>query len=146
MKNILCPISDERINEQVTRLNALMVIITVVVAFVSGSFLLLIFLMADFYIRAFTGLKYSPVSYLSFRLCNALHLPEKPIDKAPKIFAARLGFIMSGVIAALFILKFHLAAGIIAGVLVFFAFLEFAFAICVGCVIYSYLVLPFFKK
>ena len=146
MKNILCPISDERINEQVTRLNALLAIVTVVLAFVSKSPLFLIFLMADFYMRGFTMLKYSPISYASSRLSNALQLTNKPIDKAPKIFAARLGFVMSSVISLLFIFNFQLSAGIIAGVLIFFASLEFAFAICIGCTIYSYLVLPFHKK
>lgn len=146
MKNILCPISDERINEQVTRLNALFAIATVVLAFVSKSPLFLIFLMADFYMRAFTKIKYSPISYASSQLINALQLSKKPIDKAPKIFAARLGFVMTSIISLLFILEFQLAALIVSSILVFFATLEFAFAICVGCTIYSYLVLPFFKK
>ncbi|HBL76069.1 MAG: hypothetical protein A2W90_11680 [Bacteroidetes bacterium GWF2_42_66] len=146
MKNILCPISDERINEQVTRLNALFAIVTVVLAFVSKSPVFLIFLMADFFMRAFTRLKYSPISYMSVGLSNALQLPAKSIDKAPKIFAARLGFVMTTVISLLFILNLKLAALVVAGVLVFFATLEFAFAICVGCAIYSYFVLPFYKK
>ncbi|MDX9881228.1 MAG: DUF4395 domain-containing protein [Prolixibacteraceae bacterium] len=146
MKNILCPISDERINEQVTRLNALFAIVAVVLAFVSKSPVFLIFLMADFFMRAFTRLKYSPISYMSIGLSNALQLPAKSIDKAPKIFAARLGFVMTTVISLLFILNLKLAALVVAGVLVFFATLEFAFAICVGCAIYSYVVLPFYKK
>lgn len=146
MKNILCPISDERVNEQVTRLNAFFVIVAVALAFIGKSPLFLIFLMADFYMRAFTKLKYSPISYLSSGLSNALQLPSKPIDKAPKIFAARLGFLMTSIICLLFILEFQVAAGIVAGILVFFATLEFAFAICIGCVIYTYLVLPFYKK
>ena len=146
MKNILCPISDERINEQVTRLNALFAIVTVILAFVSKSPVFLIFLMADFFMRAFTRLKYSPISYMSVGLSNALQLSAKSIDKAPKIFAARLGFIMTTVISLLFILNLKLAAVLIAGILVFFATLEFAFAICVGCAIHSYVVLPFYKK
>lgn len=145
MKNILCPISDERINEQVTRLNALLTIFTIVTAFVLNSAIFLIFLAADFYIRAFTKLKYSPISYLSSSLSNALNLPLKKIDKAPKVFAARLGFVMSLLITVLYILNFTVASTVMAGVLVFFASLEFAFAICVGCTVYTYVVLPFFK-
>lgn len=145
MKNLFCPISDERINEQITRLNALFTILTIVLAFALGSTLFLVFLVADFYIRAFTRLKHSPISYLSSSLSNALNLPLKQIDKAPKIFAARMGFLMSTIIAVLFILNYSMAANIVAGILVFFAGLEFAFAICVGCTIYTYLVLPFNK-
>ena len=102
--------------------------------------------MADFFIRAFTNLKFSPISYASHFLSNALSLPVKLIDKAPKIFAARLGFLMTAVIAVLFIFDFKLASVVVSSLLVFFAGLEFVFAICIGCLIYTYLVLPFYKK
>lgn len=146
MKNLVCPISDERVNEQVTRFNAMFAIVTIVLAFVLNSVLLIVFLMSDFFIRAYTVMKYSPISFMSFSLNNALGLPVRLIDKAPKIFAARLGFLMSTVIALLFAFEFKLASMIVAGVLVFFAGLEFVFAICVGCTIYTYLILPFYKE
>lgn len=146
MKNLVCPISDHRVNEQVTRLNAFFTIATVVLAFVFNSLLLLIFIMTDFFIRAFTEIKFSPISFVSHYLSNALSLPVKMIDKAPKVFAARLGFLMTLIIAALFSFKLTIASAIIASILVFFASLEFFFAICVGCLIYTYLVLPFYKE
>lgn len=146
MKNLICPISDQRVNEQVTRFNAMFAIAIVVLAFVINSVFLLTFLMADFFIRAFTELKFSPVSYAGYYLSNAFGLPVKMIDKAPKVFAARLGFLMTAVIAVFFIIDLKVAAVIVAGVLVFFASLEFLFAICAGCTIYTYLILPFYKK
>ena len=146
MKNILCPISDQRVNEYVTRINALLAIVVLVLAFELNSVFLFAFLMADFYIRAFTEIKFSPISFVSHYLSNAFNLSVKLIDKAPKIFAARLGFMMTTVIVFLFILNLTTAAMIVAGILIFFAGLEFVFAICVGCMIYTYLVLPFYKK
>jgi hypothetical protein len=146
MKNLVCPISDQRVNEQVTRLNALFTIGTVLLAFILNSAFLFVFLMADFFIRAFTEIKFSPINYISYYLSNALNLPVKLIDKAPKIFAARLGFLMTTVIAGLFIFSFKVASIVVAVTLIFFASLEFIFAICVGCLIYTYFVLPFYKK
>lgn len=146
MKNLVCPISDQRVNEQVTRLNAMFAIGTVVLAFVLNSVILFVFLMADFFIRAFTEMKFSPISFASHYLSNALNLPIKMIDKAPKIFAARLGLVMTSVITGLFIFELKVASVIVASILVFFASLEFFFAICVGCMIYTYLILPFYKK
>ena len=146
MKNLVCPISDQRINEQVTRLNALFTIGIIVLDFVLNSVLFLIFLMADFFIRAFTEIKFSPISYVSHYLSNALNLPLKMIDKAPKIFAARMGFLMTAIITGLFVSDLYLASVIVSGFLVFFATLEFLFAICAGCMIYAYLILPFYKK
>ncbi len=145
MKNIICPVSKEIVNERVTRVNAMIAILLIAVGFISNSVLFFVFLLADFYIRAFTGVKYSPISYFSSKLLNALNFTEKPIGKAPKIFAARLGFIMSLIITILFSLSLNSAALIVAGVLVFFSSLELVLGICVGCIIYTYIILPFYK-
>src|SRR6056297_1356736 len=145
MKHLVCPISEEKINEQVTRINALLTVLLVVAGFVFQSVLFFVFLLADFYIRAFTQLKYSPISFVSAKLVNALNLDKKPIAKAQKIFAARLGFVMTLAISILLYYNLVTAAIVIGGILVFFATLEFALAICVGCIIYTYLVLPFYK-
>ncbi len=146
MKNLVCPISDQRVNEQVTRLNAMFTIGIVVLAFALNSVLLFIFLMADFFIRAFTEIKFSPINFASHYMSHTLNLPIRMIDKAPKVFAARLGFLMTTVIAGLFIFSFKIASVVVAGILIFFASLEFLLAVCVGCMIYTYLVLPFYKK
>ncbi|MFW5821959.1 MAG: DUF4395 domain-containing protein, partial [Tangfeifania sp.] len=143
MKHLVCPISEEKINEQVTRINALLTVLLVAAGFIFQSVLFFIFLLADFYIRAFTQLKYSPISFLSAKLANALNLDKKPIAKAQKIFAARLGFVMTLAISILLYFNLTTAAIVVGGILVFFATLEFALAICVGCIIYTYLVLPF---
>lgn len=145
MKHIVCPVSNEKINEHITRLNALFGVIILLNAFLFNSVFFLIFLAADFYIRAFTNLKFSPISYASHWLTNTLNLKNKSIAKAPKIFAARLGFFMMLVITSLFLLGLSQTALVVAGILVFFASLEFALTICVGCIIYTYLILPFYK-
>ena len=145
MKNILCPISDERINERVTRISAFFGILLVVTGFVTNSILFFIILLADFYIRAFTKMKFSPISYISFSMANAFNLSKKNIDKAPKIFAARLGFLMMLTIIVLYLLQLHTAALVVGGILVFFATLEFVLAVCMGCIMYTYLILPFYK-
>jgi len=146
MKHLVCPVSEEKINEKVTRINALLTVMLVVAGFALNSILFFIFLLADFYIRAFTQLKFSPISFVSVKLANALNLDKKPIAKAQKVFAARLGFVMTLVISVLYFFNLSTAAMVIGGILVFFATLEFALAICVGCMIYTYLVLPFYNK
>jgi hypothetical protein len=146
MKNLVCPISDQRVNEQVTRFNAMFTIGIIALAFVLNSVFLFVFLMADFFIRGFTSIRFSPINYASHYLSNAFNFPVKMIDKAPKIFAARLGFLMTIVIASSYILNLKLVAIIVSSLLIFFASLEFLFALCVGCIIYTYLILPFYKK
>lgn len=146
MKQLVCPISKEKIDERITRSNALLGILLLVLAIVFKSSFFVVFLAADFFIRAFTKIKYSPISYLSHLLTNALGFSKKSINKAPKIFAARLGFIMASLIMVLTISGLHSAALFITGILIFFSALEFALALCVGCIIYTYLILPFYKN
>lgn len=145
MKQLICPISNEMVNERLVRLNAFFTILLVVAGFAFNSIVFPLVLLADFFIRAFTRSKLSPVSFASTGLLRLLQLSKKPIDKAPKIFAARLGFFMTLVIATLFLLQLYTASMVVAGILVFFATLEFAFGICVGCIIYTYFVLPLYK-
>ncbi|WP_303923987.1 DUF4395 domain-containing protein [Draconibacterium sediminis] len=145
MRQLVCPISKDVVDEKITRINALIGILLIITAFVMDSSIFLIVLMSDFFMRAFTNVKLSPISYVSSCLSNALNLKEKPTAKAPKIFAARLGFVMSLVIVGLFLAQLNTAAIVVAGMLVFFASLEFAAGICMGCIIYTYIVLPFYK-
>jgi hypothetical protein len=85
------------------------------------------------------------MGYISYQMVGALNLNKKGTDKAPKIFAARLGFLISFIISLLFVFHLNSAAMVVAGILVFFATLEFALAVCMGCIIYTYLILPFYK-
>lgn len=142
-KELICPVSDERVNERVVRCNALITIILVSVSIVMNSTFLLLFLVADFFIRAFTSIPISPVSYISDRLVSWLRLEIKSIDKAPKIFAARLGFLMSSTILVLYLSGFFIASVVVAGILTLFAFLELSIGFCAGCFIYTYLVFPY---
>jgi len=140
-KELICPVSTERINERVTRFNALFTIALVVTGVYFHSAIILLLLAADFYIRAFTSLKTSPLSYISQNMVAVFKLDRKPIDKAPKIFAARLGFLMSLLIVIFSVAGLQSAALVIAGILTLFASLELLFGFCAGCYVYSYIAL-----
>ena len=145
MKNIVCPVSKEIVDERVTRTTAFVTILLAASGFVLNSVLVFVFLLADFYIRAFTTLKISPVSYLGSRLVNTLDFDSKPVGKAPKIFAARLGFVMTLAITVLLLLNLNIAALFVGVILAICASLEFVFGICLGCIVYTYIILPFYK-
>ncbi len=146
MKNIVCPISTERIPEHLPRITALFVISLVLIYLATGYALVLVFLMADFFARGFGYAHYSALSHASRALSNRFGLKSNLIDKAPKIFAARLGLVMIAVALLLALLNLQTAAFAIGAMLIFFAGLECVFNFCVGCYVYSLLVLPFFSK
>ncbi len=112
---------------------------------ITGSIYFIIAITIDFFIRAFTSLKYSPFSWLANQVVRLFKLKEIQIDKAPKIFASRVGFLFA--LATVILYYFHPTISLIVGLsLMGFALLESVFGFCVGCVVYTYVVLPIFKE
>ena len=88
---LICPVSTERVDENRVRVTAFGVVVTMGIFLFTGNPMIPALLAADFYIRAFTRLKHSPLSWISHLLIRAVGIQPVWIDKAPKIFAARVG-------------------------------------------------------
>jgi hypothetical protein len=135
---VSCPVSSERINENVVRLIALFVAIIGVSSLLFVNFYTIIFLMFDFAIRAFTSGKFSLLKFIALKLFKLFSLPTKLTDLAPKKFAATLGFVFCLVIGVFYLFnQIEIAIGLTV-ILLIFAILESVFAICVGCYVYSF--------
>jgi uncharacterized membrane protein len=70
----------------------------------------------------------------------------RTVNKAPKVFAARLGFIMCCLIVLFLYGGFYTMANLFGGILLLLTALEFGFGFCLGCVIYTFVVLPFYEN
>jgi hypothetical protein len=141
MLSLICPISSQRVNENVVRVTALLIVLLAVLYALTRSPLIVLLLAVDFYIRAFTSLKYSPLSWVAVQVNRGLNLPVHLTDKAKKVFAARVGLLFAVAMLALFFV--YPAGSVALGlVLATFALLECAFNICVGCLVYTYVVFP----
>lgn len=147
MSDITCPVSEYRVDENATRVGAFLVIVIAVAALYTGVYWLSILLAVDFAIRAFTDEgTFSPIKQVAKLVATQLNLPKKPIDAAPKKFAAGVGFVFALSIAVAQFFLFTNTAYAIGGVLLVCAVLESFFAYCVGCVVYTYLVVPLLKQ
>src|SRR4051812_48118992 len=102
-----CPVDFVQMNENKARLNALWVFVLVVFSFFYAAVPIFIFLAVDFFLRAFNFGKFSLLNWQSQNTIEQLNIPNKPIDQAPKRFAAGIGFILSVLI--LIMLYFHLS-------------------------------------
>ncbi len=145
VKQLICPVSTEKVNEKIVRTTAFFVILLVVVGILLPFPALLVLVAADFFIRAFTRSKLSPLSYVSKQIVSLIKLEAKPIDKAPKIFAARMGFLMSAAVVLLYFAQLPTASVVVAAILTFFAALELVAGFCMGCFIYTFVVRAFEK-
>ena len=131
-----CPISHILVDENIVRLNGLFSLLFVFLGYFQPWILLLLAL--DYFIRAFTR-KHSPITDLSRWITKHLKLSPKPIDGAPKKFAAKIGAVMSTLLLATLFFELYLPAFIIFTVFSLAISLETFFNYCVGCQIYSIL-------
>jgi len=145
-KEMICPVSPERVDENRVRATAFGVVVTMGFFLMTEWWIFPALLGLDFFIRAFTKLTYSPISWLGHMLVRMIGTDPVWIDKAPKIFAARIGFIFSVLTLAGTLLGMTLFSFITASTLVIFAFLECGLNFCMGCWVYTYVVYPLVRK
>lgn len=134
--SVECPVNFVSVNGNIVRIIALQVFMISALYVITSWAPLIIFLLADFFARGFGFYKFSILAHVSTWMVRLLHLRNKPIDQAPKLFAARLGIVLS-----LLILIFHSGFPVIAmsfAVLFsLFSFLESALGFCAGCYLYN---------
>lgn len=143
MNSIICPISNEQINENSARITALITLMFSLAFILTQHLFFPVVLMIDFYMRSFTG--FSIFNRIAHAFINTLNIPSVWIDKAPKIFAARIGLFFAAAAVVLAFLNIT-ASIVVISILTLFAFLEAALNICAGCYIYSLIILPLYKN
>lgn len=144
--HMIGPVSLERVDENVERVIALGVLLLLGVYFVSGTAWIPALLLVDFFIRAYAKRKLSPLGYLSRLFVRMMDTREILILMAPKVFAARVGFLFISLTTIGAFLNWPLLAYISGTTLILFAFLESGFNFCMFCWIYTLLGYPLFGK
>ena len=141
MKMLICPISSQRLNNSAVRITGFLMAAMIALYAITGSIYFIFALVVDYFIRAATPAPYSPFSWVAAKLVDIFRLGYHPLDKAPKIFAARVGFLFA-LAAALLYFANPTTSLFVALILMFFALLESVFDLCMGCLVYTYVVLP----
>ena len=72
-------------------------------------------------------------------------ISENKINAGPKIFAARIGLVLSSLVILTFILNVNWLAFVLTGILGLFSFLEGTLGLCIACVIYPFVYKLFYK-
>lgn len=144
--SIICPVSAEKVDSHVSRLTVFINDALMVYFLFTLQPIALLIVTVDYGIRAAGYNQYSPLCILSSLIIKATGIQPKMVDKAPKMFASRLGFICAALGLLFITTDFPTASRGIIGLFVVLATLDSVFNLCVGCMIYNYLVFPFFKK
>jgi hypothetical protein len=134
----ICPLSSQQIDERIPRINGAFTLILLVLFSITQNYLIMLFLVADFFARAIEKPQYSVLAIVSKSILAQFSEKANKTNAGPKIFAARIGFVFS-----LLILLFSLAglistAVVFVAIFAFCALLESVFNYCVACKIYPF--------
>ena len=141
MKTLICPISPLRVNRNTVRITGFLMATMIALYAFTGNIYFIALIVLDYFVRAWTPAKYSPFSWLAQQVVDWFALPADQQDKAPKIFAARVGFLFA--LATLLLYPLYPLTSLAVGLtLMLFALLESLMDFCVGCLVYTYVVWP----
>jgi hypothetical protein len=128
------------VNETSARIVAAGVVLMGAAYALSGAAWILIPLVYGFLARVTTGPAFSPLALLSTKvLTPRINTEHRMVAGPPKRFAQFVGLIFSGTAAVLWLLNLDTASRIVAAALVAAALLESAFAVCLGCIMFGWL-------
>ena len=145
IQTVVCPVSIEKIDSKVSRLTVFLNVILMGFFIFTQNPVFIGIVAVDYFIRATMKLEYSPLRYIAFSIISLLKLPKKPVNLAQKIFASRLGLMCATVSFVLQLSGFTTGALIVAGILMLLSFMDSVLNFCVGCIIYNYVVYPFYR-
>lgn len=107
---------------------------------VSGAAWLLVPLVYGFLARVTTGPTFSPLALLATKvLTSRIKTEHRMVAGPPKRFAQLVGLMFSSTAAVLWLFDFGAASRIVAAALVAAALLESVFAVCLGCIMFGWL-------
>ena len=133
---LMCPVSFKQVNENAVRITAALAAVSILLfLFTSWKWIILI-VMVDFFIRGFLNPCYSLFGNISKNIVQVLKISPIMVDAAPKIFAAKIGFLFCCVLTVSWLFNIP-GLSLIAG-LIFTACaaLEAGFKFCIACRIY----------
>ncbi len=127
-------------NETSARLVAAGVVLISTTFLLTNSTFVLVALAYGFAARVAAGPAFSPLALFVTRVVTPkLNFNHKFVPGPPKRFAQTIGLVFSSSALLLALLDFSLAAKLVIAGLIFAALLESVFAICLGCIAFSYL-------
>jgi hypothetical protein len=133
-----CPVNFIKVDETAIRINGWLNLLLIAAYFYLDTLPIIAVMGVDYLLKQACP-KNSPLGLIAKGIASVLKLKPKPVDSAPKRFAAFLGFVM-----LLAVLAFYQSGHLFTaqGVLLVFGictFLEAVFGFCAGCLIYRYL-------
>lgn len=131
-----CPIGSTSIDQSIVRGVAFQVLCSIAIFLASGLDFILVYLVYDFFMRGFVSRKLSLFVLIAKNLSQTFSCKIEPVNAEPKVFAARIGFIVCLLTLLCNLMELDILGYGLGGMLLVAAALECFFSICLGCHIY----------
>jgi len=136
--SLVCPISENYIDENIARLNASITLLIVLTFLFTPVKWIIFLILVDFILRRIINGKFSYVSRISRFTTGILGFKKVSINAGPKLFAANVGLSLSFLIALFYYTGLVNVSYALGGILAFFTLLESFFNICAACLLYPF--------
>lgn len=146
LNNVVCPVSTEQIDSNVSRTTVFLCVLLMTVFMITLNPIFMGIVFLDYLIRSTGNIKISPLRLIAIGILSPFKLQPCLTGKAPKMFASRLAVLCAGGSVVLILLDMTTASIIVGGMLLVLAFMDAVLNFCVGCLIYNFVVYPFYKK
>jgi len=146
MNELVCPISSIRDDNHTSRITALLTAVLTLSFVATQNPLPLLVAVIDLSLRAFGPRDWSPLRNLGDLLRRTLGATGPQKDLAPRTFAARLGMLLAALSIINFAIGFTMVALVQAIILLVLTLLDAVLDFCVGCYLYTHLVLPLYSR
>jgi len=134
-----CPVDLVKVDETRVRVVAFFVLVITCWYVLTGAPLLIGLLLVDFVLRALNLNNFSPLALLAGSIVKQAGLKSRPVDRAPKRFAAFVGIVFLTAILIACVIHQVGFSRILAGVIIIFASLESFAGFCAGCYVYAFI-------
>ncbi len=131
-----CPLNFTKVDENISRISALIVSTLVILYLYSTSVYILFFLFLDFTLKLFLNKGTSPISMLAEFLKGAFHIKEKFTDGGAKRLAGFFGLFFVFLLIATHFFDSWGVSLVIAIIFLSCSLMDAFFSFCIGCKIY----------
>jgi len=136
VSNAACPLNFKRVNENISRINALLVSSFVLFYLYTPSIFILIFLILDFIIKLYFENLTSPLTYISRRVKKLFHIKDTFVDGGAKRLAGFFGLSFMVLLLGVHYIDSWKISFLVAFMYLTCSFLDILFRFCIGCKIY----------
>jgi len=136
VSNASCPLNFKRVDDNISRINALIISLLVLVYLYTAFVPIVFLIILDLSIKLFFEKRISPFTFLSQWIKKRLHLKDVFVDGGAKRLAGFFGLFLMLLLFGTHFLHSWSISLVVAAVYLLCSFLDILFGFCIGCKIY----------